>query len=121
MLVGAKELDLLALKYLYAGNIAEMHKKYSKKRDLKEFRMIMGEVTAYYHSKTVDMYDAIVETKEMFRKAWLNEYTPFRLGIPMAKFDMELQYWFKISKRLNTLAWNYKDNEELPNLQSLLQ
>lgn len=121
MLVGAKELDLLALKYLYAGNIAEMHKKYSKKRDLKEFRMIMGEVTAYYHSKTVDMYDAIVETKEMFRKAWLNEYTPFRLGIPMAKFDMELQYWSKISKRLNTLAWNYKDNEELPNLQSLLQ
>lgn len=120
MLVGAKELDLLALKYLYAGSIAEMHKRYSKKRDLKEFRMIMGEITAYYHSKTVDLFDAIVETKEMFRQAWLNEYTSFRLGIPMAKFDMELQYWFKVQKRLDTLR-NYKDNEELPNLQSLLQ
>lgn len=120
MLVGAKELDLLAMKYLYAGSIAEMHKKYSKKRDLKEFRMIMGEITAYYHSKTVDLFDAIVETKEMFRQAWLNEYTSFRLGIPMAKFDMELQYWFKVQKRLDTLR-NYKDNEELPNLQSLLQ
>jgi len=120
MLVGAKELDLLALKYLYAGSIAEMHKRYSKKRDLKEFRMIMGEITAYYHSKTVDLFDAIVETKEMFRQAWLNEYTSFRLGIPIAKFDMELQYWFKVQKRLDTLR-NYKDNEELPNLQSLLQ
>ncbi|MBA4141196.1 MAG: hypothetical protein H0X70_12010 [Segetibacter sp.] len=65
------------------------------------------------------MFDAVVETKEMFRKAWLNEYTSFRLGVPMAKFDIELQYWFKIQKRLDTLR-NYKDNEELPNLQSLL-
>ena len=121
MLVGAKQLDFLALKYLYAGDIAEMHKKYKTKRDSKEFRMIMGEVTAYYHSKTVDMFDAIVETKEMFRKAWLNEYTSFRLGIPMAKFDMELQYWFKIQKRLDTLTWNYKDNEEFPSLQIVLQ
>jgi hypothetical protein len=120
MLTGAKELDLIALKYLYAGNIADIHKKYRMKRDIKEFRMMMGEVTTYYHSKTVDLFDAIVETKEMFRKAWLNEYTSFRLGIPMAKFDMELQYWFKIQKRLESLQLNYKDNEELPSLQSLL-
>ena len=121
MLVGAKELDLLALRYLYAGDIAEMYNKYSKKRESAEFRMIMGEVTAYYHSKTVDMFDAIVETKEMFQKAWLNEYTSFRLGIPMAKFDMELQYWFKIQKRLDALRWDYKDDEAFPSLQSLLQ
>jgi hypothetical protein len=120
MQVGAKELDLLALKYLYAGTIADMHNKYGKKRDAKEFGMMMGEITAYYHSKTVDLFDAVVETKEMFRQAWLNEYTSFRLGIPMAKFDMELQYWFKIQKRLDTLR-NYKDNEEFPSLQSLLQ
>jgi hypothetical protein len=82
--------------------------------------MIMGEVTAYYHSKTVDMLDAIVETKEMFSKAWLAEYTSFRLGIPMAKFDMEYQYWVKIQKRLDDLRWDYKDNEALPPLQSLL-
>jgi hypothetical protein len=67
------------------------------------------------------MFDAIVETKEMFQKAWLNEYTSFRLGIPMAKFDMELQYWFKIQKRLDALRWDYKDDEAFPSLQSLLQ
>jgi hypothetical protein len=120
MLVGAKMLDFLALKYLYAGTINEMYEKYRKKRDAREFRMLMGEVTAYYHSKTVDMFDAIVEGKEMFRKAWLNEYTDFRLGIPMAKFDMELQYWFRVQKRLDSLRWNYKDDEEFPPLQSLL-
>jgi hypothetical protein len=121
MLTGAKQLDFLSAKYLFAGNIAEMHKKYSKQRDPREFRMMMGEVTAYYHSKTVDMFDAVVETKEMFRQAWLNEYTSFRLGIPMAKFDMELQYWMKVQKRLDSLRWNYKDNEELPSLQSLFE
>nr|MBA4140313.1 beta-N-acetylhexosaminidase [Segetibacter sp.] len=30
MQVGAKELDFLSAKYLFAGNIAEMHKKYAK-------------------------------------------------------------------------------------------
>ncbi|MEP6595737.1 MAG: beta-N-acetylhexosaminidase [Ginsengibacter sp.] len=121
MLTGAKQLDLLAAKYLYAGSIAELYKKYSKNRDAKEFTMMMGEVTAYYHSKIVDMFDAVTETKEMFRKAWLDEYTSFRLGIPMAKFDMELQYWFKIKKKLDSLSKNYKDNEEFPSLQSLLE
>ncbi|MEJ7767355.1 MAG: hypothetical protein WKF89_06055, partial [Chitinophagaceae bacterium] len=121
MLTGAKQLDFIAQKYLYAGDISDMLKKYSQKRDPKEFRMLMGEVTAYYHSKIVDMFDAIVENKDMFRKAWLHEYTPFRLGVPMAKFDMELQYWFKIQKRLDGLKWNYKADEALPSLQSLLQ
>ena len=120
MLTGAKRLDFIAQKYLYAGDISDMLKKYSRKRDSKEFRMMMGEVTAYYHSKIVDMFDAIVENKEMFRRAWLNEYTSFRLGVPMAKFDMELQYWFKIQKRLDSLR-NYKDDEALPSLESLLQ
>jgi hypothetical protein len=67
------------------------------------------------------MFDAIVETKEMFRKAWLDQYTSFRLEIPMAKFDRELQYWFTIQKRLDALRWDYKGEEELPSLQSLLQ
>jgi hexosaminidase len=119
MLTGAKELDFLSAKYLYAGEIADFHKRYSKKRDAKEFAMHMSELTAYYHSKTVDMFDMIVETKDMFRKSWLHEYTPFRLGIPMAKFDMELQYWFKIQRRLDTLS-EYKENDDLPSLQTIL-
>ncbi len=66
------------------------------------------------------MFDAIVETKEMFRKAWLNEYTDFRLGIPMAKFDMELQFRFKVRKRLDDLR-SFRDNEAFPALQGYLK
>jgi hypothetical protein len=120
MLAGAKRLDFLAVKYLYAGSIAEMYRKYSTKRDSKEFKMILAEVTAYYHSKIVDIFDAIVETKEIFRQAWLNEYTPFRLGVALSKFDMELQYWVRVQKLVDTLT-KYKDDEEFPPLQSLLQ
>ncbi len=120
MLVGAKQLDLISMKYLYAGEIASMYNNYRLQRNAREFRMLLAEVTAYYHSKTVDMFDAIVETKEMFRKAWLNEYTDFRLGIPMAKFDMELQYWFKVRKRLDALR-GFKDTEPFPELQVYLK
>ena len=121
MLTGAKELDLVSMKYLFAGDINDVYTKYTKTRETKEFRMMMSEVTAYYHSKTVDMLDAIVETKEMFRQSWLHEYTSFRLGIPMAKFDMELQYWFKVQKRIDEIKWGAKENEALPSLQSLLK
>lgn len=64
------------------------------------------------------MMDAIIETKEIFRKAWLNEYTPFRLGIALGKYDLEFQFWLKFQRRLENL--NYREGETLPSLESLV-
>ncbi len=63
------------------------------------------------------MLDAIIEVKEIFRKAWLNEYTPFRLGIAMGKYDHEFQFWLSFQRSLENLS--YREGEPLPALESL--
>jgi len=65
------------------------------------------------------MLDGILETKELFRKAWLMEYTPFRLGVAMGKFDLEFQFWLTLQRRLEKLNQNYKEGDALPSLESL--
>lgn len=117
MLAAAKQLDMLTMKYLFAGRILDIHQEYRIDRDPKKFKQVLAEVTAYYSSITVDMFDVIVDTKETFRKAWLNEYTTYRLAIPMSKFDRELDFWFKVQSRLETLS-EYEG--ELPALDELL-
>jgi hypothetical protein len=108
------------LKYIYASEIADFWKQLNEKPNAGDFRLLISiETRAKYHSRTSDMLDAIIETKEMFQKAWLNEYTPFRLGIALGKYDMEFQFWLRFQRRLENL--NYREGEALPSLESLVK
>jgi hypothetical protein len=125
MLVGAKELDLLALKYLYAGEIADFYNEYKdgKPRNAandRDFTRLMSEIIADYHSKTFYMMDDIMDVKEMFRKAYLYEYEPFRLGIAMGKFDYEFQFWLRLQRRLWTARQHYIEKGTLPPFESIV-
>jgi hypothetical protein len=119
MLAGARMLDYIGLKYLYAGEIAEFWKQLNAKPSRSDFRLLIyRETSAKYHSRTSDMLDAIIETREIFQKAWLNEYTPFRLGVSLGKYDLEFQFWLRFQRRLENL--NYREGEALPALESLV-
>ena len=120
MLAGARMLDYIGLKYLYAGEIAGFWKQLTDKPSASDFRLLIGiETRAKYHSRTSDMLDAITETKEIFQKAWLNEYTPFRLGFALGKYDMEFQFWLRFQRRLENLS--FREGEAMPSLESLLK
>jgi len=119
LLVGARMLDYLALKYLYAGEIVDLWKKVNENPGKKEgLKWFSYEVSHKYHTRTSDMMDAIIEIKGDFQKAWLNEYTPFRLGIALGKYDLEFQFWLKFQRRLENL--NYLEGDVLPSLESLV-
>ncbi len=118
MLAGIKMLDYLALKYIYAGQIAGYWETMGSNPTQMDYRTyIYRETSAIYHSRASDMMDAVVDIKETFRKAWLNEYTPFRLGIAMGLFDEEFLYWVKFQRRIRGLQ--YREGESLPDLESL--
>jgi len=122
MLVGAKMLDYLALKYLYAGETAELWKQLEESPNKEQMLHWMSmEVTFKYHTRTSDMLDAIIETKELFQKAWLNEYTAFRLGVALGKYDLEFQFWLKMQRRMDEICQYYNQTETLPSLESILQ
>ena len=122
MLTGAKMLDYLALKYIYAGEIADFWKQLEEEENKDEMRRWMHmEVSFKYHTRTSDMLDAIIELKEMYERAWLNEYTTFRLGVGLGKYDLEFQYWLRMQRRMDEIRSNYKAEEKLPDLESLFQ
>ena len=118
MLAGAKMLDYIALKYLYAGEIGGFWKHLGENPNSNDFYLLVRRETgAQYHSRTSDMMDEIIETKEHFLKAWQNEYSPFRLGIAIGKFDEEFQFWLRFQRHVQELR--YTEGEALPSLESL--
>ena len=124
MLVGAKELDLLALKYLYAGEIADFYNEFKDGKPRndendRDFNRLMEEISADYHSKTFYMMGDIQEIKEMFRKAYLNEYQHFRLEIAMGKFDYEFTFWLRLQKRLWAAKQHYFETGTLPPFETV--
>lgn len=124
MLVGARELDLLALKYLYAGEIADFYNEFKdgKPRNAandRDFNRLMSEISADYHSKAFYMMGDIKQMKEMFRKAYLNEYEPFRLEIAMGKFDYEFTYWLRLQRRLWAARQHYFEKGTLPPFETV--
>ena len=122
MLTGAKMLDYLSLKYIYAGEIAEFWQQLEEAEDKDEMRRWMHmEVSFKYHTRTSDMLDAVIELKEMYEKAWLNEYNTFRLGVGLGKYDLEFQYWLKMQRRMDEIRSHYKAGEKFPTLESLFQ
>jgi hypothetical protein len=67
------------------------------------------------------MLDAIIEVKEMYRQAWLNEYRTFRLGVGLGKYDLEFQSWLKLQRRMDDIRRKYKPGQSLPSLESLFE
>ena len=119
MLAGAQMLDYIGLKYIYAGEIGETWKQVSENMNPTDFYLlIQREMGSKIHSKTEDMMDAIFLTKEIFHKAWLNEYTSFRLDIALNKYDQEFNFWWRFQRSLLNLK--YHEGEALPTLESLV-
>ena len=54
------------------------------------------DLAGHCHSKATDLIDYFSELKYDYEKAYMNEYTKFKLRAALARFDHEIQYWQKI-------------------------
>jgi hexosaminidase len=119
MLAGARMLDYIGLKYLYAGEIDELWKQLGRKTGSNDQILLTSrEINLLFHYKINDIMEIILQTKDIFREAWLNEYTSFRLDITLGKYDQEFQFWLKVQRRLQNM--NFREGEALPPLESLI-
>jgi hexosaminidase len=58
--------------------------------------LLYYDLAGHCHSKATDLIDYYSELKADYEKAYLNEYTRFKLGAALARFDHEIQFWQKI-------------------------
>jgi hypothetical protein len=119
LLVAARMLDYAGMKHLYAGEISGFFRAAGKNPKRSDITFLMRQTSVQDHGRIADLMDAITTTREMYRSAWLDEYTDYRLGVELGRWQMEYEYWGRFQMRLDNLFRTLKDGDTLPSLDEL--
>jgi hypothetical protein len=120
-LFGAQTIDLAGKKFIYAGEIARAWSSLPPRPTRDQFLDALGQgVFNDTHSRMMDMMDAVTGTRELYRKAWMEQYTPYRMGTAVGHWDAEYLFWLRAITNLQNFNRGFKGGEQLPSLHELL-
>ena len=119
--LGARLLDYAGMKFLYAAEIADIFAKLDATAPSRaDLSFWLGrQMGDRNHARAADLMDLITELRELYRAAWQAEYTPYRLGAALGRFDAEYEYWRRFQAKLWEMRRNFKEGSPLPALDSL--
>jgi hexosaminidase len=121
LMVSARLIDYAGMKFLYAVEIADAFKKLDASSTPADVEFWLDRQAASRdHSRIADLMDGITGLREDYRAAWLTEYTPFRLGTAIGRFDAEYEYWRKLQAKIWDVRRNYKPGSPVPTLESVI-
>jgi hypothetical protein len=119
LLLGARTLDYAGMKPLFVLQIADYFERARATNDSALVHLLLSiETVDQDHSLLADLADTAMELKEEFRRAWLAEYTTYRLGAATGRWDMEYQYWRRLQTRIEAFSRAHKPGEPVPPLDS---
>ena len=120
-LVECRLLDYAGLKYQYGAEITQLWKLLglhpTAERLGNDFDNI---VASQQHGKLPDLMEMITALKPQYEQAWLAEYTPYRLGAALGRWDAEYEYWRRIQANAFQLLGDYNVTRGLPAFETLL-
>ncbi|HUJ21816.1 MAG TPA: beta-N-acetylhexosaminidase [Bryobacteraceae bacterium] len=120
LLVGARLMDYAGMKFLYAAELAEIFAKrlgpHPTRSDVGFWLNTQG--SSRDHGRFADLMDAIKGIEDDYRSAWLAEYTPYRMGTALGRFDAEYEYWRRLQANFWEFEHAFKDQDALPPLDA---
>jgi len=120
-LLGARLVDYAGMKFLYAAEISDIFAKLEatapSRVDLPLW--LNREMVARNHSRAADLMDLITELRGLYKVEWEQEYTAYRLGAALGRFDAEYEYWRRFQSRIWEVWRAFREGEPLPALDSL--
>jgi hypothetical protein len=120
LLLGARMLGYVCMRDLYAIEIEDWHKRLGARPTSSDAYFHLGtQGASRNHSRLADLMDECTALREAYREAWLKEYTPWRLGSALGRWDAEYEYWRRLQTRIWETLDGFKDGEEIPSLESL--
>jgi hypothetical protein len=120
LLFGARWLDYAAARYQTPVEIEDLWNLLGPRiRDKDYWPYWTSEVTTQDHSRIVDMMDECTELREQFKTLWLEEYTPYRLGSTLGRWDAEYELWRAMQQKLQ--LFSPRPNEDKPSFQSVIK
>jgi hexosaminidase len=121
LMVGAQLLDYAGMKYLYAIEIADSWATLPPQPTKQQLADVLSQgVALQTHSRTADLMDTISQLKEPYRRAWLAQYTDYRLPTALGRWDAEYRYWRRAQSRFTRLLARFRDHDRLPTLTELV-
>ncbi|HWB87491.1 MAG TPA: family 20 glycosylhydrolase [Bryobacteraceae bacterium] len=119
-LLGARLLDYAGMKFLYAVEIADNYSKLTPSESSADLSFWLGrEATDRNHSRIDDLMDLIKELRDLYQTQWEAEYTTYRLGTALGRFDAEFEYWRRFQANIWEMRRTHQQGQPLPSLDSL--
>ena len=118
--LAAGMLDYLGMKHLYAADIADYFRRAGPKPGSKEIWLYLELETSFQdHGHIADLMDTITSLKEDYEQAWKQEWTRYRLGSALGRWDAEYEYWRSLQARIRDATQRHKEGDAFPPLESL--
>jgi hypothetical protein len=119
LLLEARLLDYVGMKNIYAAEMASFWLELGQHPDRRRLNFyISGESSSHDHSRIADLMDYSGDLQQAYRAAWLDSYTPYRLGTVMGKWSAEFQYWWRLQRRFQDFEAAFRQGDTLPPLES---
>jgi hypothetical protein len=110
----------VCMRDLYAVEIEDWHKRLGARPTSSDaYFNLDTQGASRNHSRLADLMDEGTALREAYREAWLKEYTTWRLGSALGRWDAEYEYWRRLQARIWEALDGFKDGEEFPSLESL--
>jgi len=120
LLLGARMLGFACMRDLYAVEIEDWHNQLGAHPSNGDAYFDMDtQVAARNHSRLADLMDEATTLREAYREAWLTEYTPWRLGSALGRWDAEYEYWRSLQARIWDALHDFKEGDPFPSLEQL--
>lgn len=117
---GAQAVDLAGMKFIFAGEIAKAWQSLPQHPTREQFDDALGRgISNETHGRMMDMTDGLSGTRELYRKAWLEQYTPYRMGTALGHWDAELLFWLRAQRNFEDFRRHFQNGEALPSLHDL--
>ncbi len=112
-------MDYAGLKFIYAVEIADVFAKLGPSSTRADASFWLSrQASARNHGRIGDLMDMITEMRAEYRRAWEQEYTPYRLGTALGRFDAEFEYWRRMQARIWELQRRFREGSA-PRLEML--
>jgi hexosaminidase len=123
LMIGSQLLDYAGEKFQTPLDLEAIWQKFGGTRPDSErwWNEWESQVTHYDHSYITDLMDRITGLKPAYRTEWLKEYTPYRLGAALGRWDAEYQYWRGVHEKLRHFNDSTHAGERLPALDELIE
>lgn len=117
--LAAGMLDYLGMKCLYAVEMADYFRRAGPHPSSDELYLALRlEASAQNHGRIGDLMDTVTSLESDYEQAWRQEWTSYRLGSALGRWDAEYQYWRGLQARLDSFAGHFKKGDTLPPLDS---